>query len=48
MLSHAYPPTIPMDVMSVQGTVADRLGDHARPMQLYHDALKIAPGEQAC
>jgi Flp pilus assembly protein TadD len=34
-----------MDVMSVQGTVADRLGDHAGAMQFYHEALKIAPGE---
>jgi Flp pilus assembly protein TadD len=31
--------------MSVQGTVADRLGDHATAMQFYQDALKIAPGE---
>jgi len=31
--------------MSVQGTVADRLGDHAGAMQFYRDALKIAPGE---
>ena len=31
--------------MSVQGVVADRLGDHAGAMQFYRDALKIAPGE---
>jgi Flp pilus assembly protein TadD len=31
--------------MSVQGIVADRLGDHAGAMQFYRDALKIAPGE---
>jgi Flp pilus assembly protein TadD len=31
--------------MSVQGVVADRLGDHAAAMQFYRDALKIAPGE---
>jgi Flp pilus assembly protein TadD len=46
VLSHAYTPDAPRwDVMSVQGTVADRLGDHATAMQFYHDALKIAPGE---
>ena len=33
--------------MSVQGTVADRLGDHASAMQFYRDALKISPGEPA-
>ncbi len=46
VLSHAYTPDNPRwDVMSVQGTVADRLGDHADAMQFYRDALKIAPGE---
>jgi Flp pilus assembly protein TadD len=46
VLSHAYTPDDPRwDVMSVQGTVADRLGDHAGAMQFYYDALKIAPGE---
>jgi Flp pilus assembly protein TadD len=46
VLSRAYTPDDPRwDVMSVQGTVADRLGDHAAAMQFYHDALKIAPGE---
>ena len=46
VLSHAYTPDDPRwDVMSVQGTVADRLGDHAGAMQFYHEALKIAPGE---
>ncbi len=46
VLSHAYTPDDPRwDVMSVQGTVADRLGDHATAMQFYRDALKIAPGE---
>ena len=45
-LSHAYTPDNPRwDVMSVQGVVADRLGDHATAMQFYRDALKIAPGE---
>ena len=46
VLSHAYTPDNPRwDVMSVQGTVADRLGDPAAAMQFYHEALKIAPGE---
>lgn len=46
VLSHAYTPDNPRwDVMSVQGAVADRLGDHMTAMQFYHDALKIAPGE---
>src|SRR6202041_2573696 len=45
VLSHAYTPDDPRwDVMSVQGAGADRLGDHARPRQFNHDALKIAPG----
>jgi Flp pilus assembly protein TadD len=46
VLSHAYTPDDPRwDVMSVQGTVADRLGDHAGAMQFYHEALKISPAE---
>ena len=46
VLAHAYTPDDPRwDVMSVQGTVADRVGDHAGAMQFYRDALKIAPGE---
>jgi Flp pilus assembly protein TadD len=46
VLSRAYTPDAPRwDVMSVQGVVADRLGDHAAAMQFYRDALKIAPGE---
>jgi Flp pilus assembly protein TadD len=46
VLTHAYTPDAPRwDVMSVQGAVADRLGDHASAMQFYRDALKIAPGE---
>ena len=32
-------------IMSVQGTVADRLGDHQGAQKFYTDALKIAPGE---
>ncbi|HEY1863463.1 MAG TPA: tetratricopeptide repeat protein [Roseiarcus sp.] len=46
VLAHAYTPDDPRwDVMSVQATVADRLGDHVTAMQFYRDALKIAPGE---
>ncbi len=46
VLTRAYTPDSPRwDVMSVQGAVADRLGDHASAMQFYRDALKIAPGE---
>jgi Flp pilus assembly protein TadD len=46
VLSRAYTPDDPRwDVMSVQGVVLDRLGDHASAMQFYRDALKIAPGE---
>ncbi len=46
VLSRAYTPDNPSwDVMSVQGSVADRLGDHAGAMQYYREALKIAPGE---
>jgi Flp pilus assembly protein TadD len=46
VLPHGYTPDAPRwDVMSVQRTVADRLGDHAAAMQFYHDALKMAPGE---
>jgi Flp pilus assembly protein TadD len=46
VLTRAYTPDNPRwDVMSVQGAVADQLGDHAGAMQFYRDALKIAPGE---
>ena len=46
VLTRAYTPDNPRwDIMSVQGVVADRLGDHAGAMQFYRDALKIAPGE---
>jgi Flp pilus assembly protein TadD len=46
VLTRAYTPDDPRwDIMSVQGVVADRLGDHATAMQFYRDALKIAPGE---
>ncbi len=46
VLTRAYSPDAPRwDVLSVQGAVADRLGDHDSAMQFYQDALKIAPGE---
>ena len=46
VLTRAYTPDSPRwDVMSVQGAVADRLGDHASAMEFYREALKIAPGE---
>jgi Flp pilus assembly protein TadD len=46
VLTRADTPDAPRwDVLSVQGTVADRLGDHASAMQFYRDALKISPGE---
>jgi Flp pilus assembly protein TadD len=46
VLAHAYPPDRPdWTIMSVQGAVADELGDHAGARTFYHDALNIAPGE---
>ena len=46
VLTRAYTPDNPRwDVMSVQGSVADRLGDHAGAMEFYREALKIAPGQ---
>jgi Flp pilus assembly protein TadD len=46
VLTRAYTPDNPRwDIMSVQGAVADQLGDHATAQQFYRDALKIAPGE---
>ena len=46
VLTRAYTPDNPKwDVMSVQGSVADRLGDHASAMTFYRNALKIAPDE---
>jgi Flp pilus assembly protein TadD len=46
VLTRAYPLDNPKwDVMSVQGSIADRLGDHAAAMAFYREALKIAPGE---
>ena len=46
VLSRAYAPERPdWTIMSVQGSVADRLGDHEGAQKFYRDALKIAPGE---
>jgi Flp pilus assembly protein TadD len=46
VLTRAYAPDAPRwDVLSAQGSVADRMGDHGAAMQFYRDALKIAPGE---
>ena len=46
VLTRAYAPERPdWTIMSVQGSVADRLGDHESAQKFYRDALKIAPGE---
>ncbi len=46
VLTRAYAPERPdWTIMSVQGSVADRLGDHEGAQKFYRDALKIAPGE---
>jgi Flp pilus assembly protein TadD len=46
VLSRSYTPERPnADFMSVQGSVADQLGDHAAAQQFYQEALKILPGE---
>ncbi len=46
VLTRAYTPDDPKwDVLSVQGAVADRLGDHEAAMAFYREALKIAPNE---
>jgi Flp pilus assembly protein TadD len=46
VLSRSYTAEEPnWSSMSVQGSIADQLGDHAGAQQLYRDALKIAPGE---
>ena len=46
VLSRSYRPDRPeWRLMSVQGSVADRLDDHAGAQQFYAAALKIAPGE---
>jgi len=46
VLTRAYTPDNPKwDVMNVQGSIADRLGDHPTAMSFYRNALKIAPEE---
>src|SRR5271155_384678 len=46
VLGRSYAPERPdWSIMSVQGSVADRLDDHVAAQQFYRDALKIAPGE---
>jgi Flp pilus assembly protein TadD len=46
VLARSYMPERPdWTIMSVQGSVADRLGDHEGAQTFYRDALKIAPGE---
>jgi Flp pilus assembly protein TadD len=46
VLSRSYTPESPnWSSMSVQGAVADQLGDHAQAQQFYREALKIAPNE---
>jgi Flp pilus assembly protein TadD len=48
VLTRAYEPDSPRwDVLSAQGAVADRMGDHDAAMQFYREALKIAPDEPA-
>ena len=48
VLTRAYAPDSPRwDVLSAQGAVADRMGDHETAMQFYREALKIAPDEPA-
>jgi Flp pilus assembly protein TadD len=46
VLSHSYTEERPnWSSMSVQGSIADQLGDHAGAQEFYRNALKIAPGE---
>jgi len=46
VLARAYPPERPdWTILSVQGSVADRLGDREAAQNFYREALKIAPGE---
>jgi len=46
VLASSYTPERPdWTIMSVQGSVADRLGDHEGAQTFYRGALKIAPGE---
>jgi Flp pilus assembly protein TadD len=46
VLTRSYTPERPnWSSMSVQGSIADQLGDHAGAQEFYRSALKIAPGE---
>jgi Flp pilus assembly protein TadD len=46
VLTRAYPAERPdWTILSVQGTVDDRLDDHAGAQRFYREALKIAPGD---
>jgi len=46
VLSHSYPADRPdWRLLSAQGSVADRLDDHASAQQFYQAALKIVPDE---
>jgi Flp pilus assembly protein TadD len=46
VLSRSYRPDRPVwQIMSVQGSVADRLDDHSGAQQFYNAALKIVPDE---
>ncbi len=46
VLTRAYTPDRPKwDVLSVQGAVADKMGDAEAAMSFYREALKIAPDE---
>jgi Flp pilus assembly protein TadD len=48
VLSRSYTADRPnWDYLSAQGSVADRLDDHAGAQQFYREALKIAPEEPA-
>lgn len=48
VLSRSYPADRPnWTLLSAQGSVADRLDDHAQAQSFYRAALKIAPGEPA-
>jgi Flp pilus assembly protein TadD len=46
VLTRAYPAERPdWNILSAQGTVDDRLGEHGSAQRFYLEALKIAPGE---
>jgi Flp pilus assembly protein TadD len=46
VLTRAYPPERPdWATLSVQGSIEDRLDNHANAQRFYREALKIAPGE---